>query len=275
MSFHFRSPRQVRAGVGAGRYDGIEAIIFDVEGTLVDSALPTLCSWQDVLCDYGYCFTTAELHRSYGLAPRDMLAVLLPTAVPDDVRKAIASTQREVYAAKYLHRVQAFRGARRLLAQIHASGMRVALTTSADPSTLYRYLALLEIGQGAIDAIVCGSGSSKSLLQRAVERLSSPPSKRIVAIGASPFDAQAAVQLGIGAVGVLTGHFSRAELCAAGCSEILENATSLFEIGGLARLRALESGCHQAPKIRRDSVPEAVDGSAFNAQPAIQQSLDT
>jgi phosphoglycolate phosphatase-like HAD superfamily hydrolase len=273
MSFHFRYAPQVSAGVT--RYDAIEAIIFDVEGTLVDSVLPTLCSWQDVLCDYGHCFTTGELHRTYGLPPRDMLAMLLPTAVPNDVRKAMASTQREVYAAKYLHRVQAFRGARRLLAQIHARGMRVALTTPADPSTLCRYLALLEIGQGGIDAIVCGSGSSKSLLQRAVERLSSPPSKQMIAIGASPFDAQIAVQLGIGAVGVLTGHFSRAELDAAGCSEILENAMSLFEIGSLARLRARGSGCHQAPKTRRDGAQKAVDGLAFIARQPTQRSLDT
>src|ERR1700752_4785180 len=119
MSFHFGLPplngTPLNGKTARTDVRQIEAVVFDVDGTLVDSVLPTLCAWQDVLSDYGYCFTPAELHRWSGHAPGDMLAGLLPASVPVLVRKAIACRQREVYSAKYLHRVRAFGGAGELI----------------------------------------------------------------------------------------------------------------------------------------------------------------
>src|SRR5262245_41080301 len=70
-----------------------EAIIFNVEGTLVDSVLPTLCAWQDALADHGFCFTTSELHRCSGLGAEEMLTALLPAPVHGTVREPIARRQ--------------------------------------------------------------------------------------------------------------------------------------------------------------------------------------
>jgi beta-phosphoglucomutase-like phosphatase (HAD superfamily) len=57
---------------------GHSLVIFDVEGTLVDSTAATLRCWQETLQSFGFEFPLATLQRHSGQDPHNMLHALLP-----------------------------------------------------------------------------------------------------------------------------------------------------------------------------------------------------
>jgi beta-phosphoglucomutase-like phosphatase (HAD superfamily) len=59
------------------------ALLFDIEGTLVDSALPPLLCWHEVLAEVGINAHIADLHRFSGIGGKDMLEKLLGRCGPD------------------------------------------------------------------------------------------------------------------------------------------------------------------------------------------------
>src|SRR5207253_10705723 len=75
-----RSPPMPAARPIEGRQILREAphFIFDVEGTLVDTVMATLCCWRTTLEGFGFSVTLADLHRYSGMDGSDMLARLLP-----------------------------------------------------------------------------------------------------------------------------------------------------------------------------------------------------
>ena len=94
-----RTPPPVGVSAGWGRRtrtNFLHAVIFDVEGTLVDAALPTLRCWQETLFEFGFSFTTAELHRYSGLGGDEMLQQLLPAAGKFE-RSRILNNQADRY----------------------------------------------------------------------------------------------------------------------------------------------------------------------------------
>jgi phosphoglycolate phosphatase-like HAD superfamily hydrolase len=222
-----------------------EAIIFDVEGTLVDSVLPTLCAWQDALSDHGFCFTTSELHRCSGLGTDGLLDALLPADARDAVREPIARRQQELYRSKYLDRVRAFDGVADALRDLKAAGVKIALATTCDRKLLDRYLSLMTCPAAVANAIVCRRKSSPELLETALRRLAVPASANVLAVGATPYNAQAAVRAGLTPAGVLTGYFARETLHAAGCRDVCETAVMLMR--ALAAGMPLGSDARHAP----------------------------
>ena len=218
-------------------------VIFDVEGTLVDSAFPTLLCWQEILREYQFDFSTAELHHFSGLGSADMLSCLLPADVDTATRKEMASRQEELYKTKYLPTVTTLPRIPALIERLKAADIQVALATTTDREMLDHYLGIAGCAADLFDAVACGSDADRTkpdpqLLHIALRRLSLRASPRIVGVGDSPYDAEAALACGIVPVGVLTGYFSRPDLVAAGCSAVCKDAAALALLLDLPEAKA-------------------------------------
>jgi len=223
------APKTASASPELGR---LQAVIFDVEGTLVDSMFPTLLCWQEILRDYAFDFSTAELHRFSGLGGDDMLSCLLPTGVSPTIRKEMVSRHDDRYKTKYLPTVTPLPGTAAMLEGLKAADLQIALATTCDRETLDPYLTLIGCPASLFDAIASGDDADRTkpdpqLLNIALRRLSLRASPRILGVGDTPYDAEAAVSCGITPVGVLTGYFSRPDLVAAGCDTVCKDAVSL------------------------------------------------
>jgi HAD superfamily hydrolase (TIGR01549 family) len=221
-----------KAHTDAPEFDRVRAVIFDVEGTLVDSAFPTLLCWQQLLREYQLDFSTAELHHFSGLGSNDMLSCLLPAGIAAATRKEMVSRQEELYRTKYLSTVTALPGIPTLIERLKAADIQVALATTSDRAMLDHYLGIAGCAPDLFDAIACGADADRTkpdpqLLHIALRRLSLRASPRIVGVGDTPYDAEAALACGLMPVGVLTGYFSRPDLIAAGCSAICKDAAAL------------------------------------------------
>jgi phosphoglycolate phosphatase-like HAD superfamily hydrolase len=117
----------------------ISAVIFDVEGTLVDAVPLTLLCWQETLKRYGFAVTRATLQCLSGMDGHDMLARIAP-GLPANRREEIIVAQGKRFEGHYLKRVRPFRAANTLLRQIRHAGRKVGLATDCSGSELTHYL---------------------------------------------------------------------------------------------------------------------------------------
>ena len=207
-----------------------QAYIFDVEGTLVDSVLPSLNCWCQTLAEFGFSFLTADLHRYSGMDGREMLEQLLPQH--PEMHEFILRKYNWRFRNEVLPTIRAVPGARELLIALKRRGAKIALATNCDPDELAHYRTRLG-ADDSVDTTVSGSNVRRGkphpdAIFVALKRLGMQPSDAVF-IGDTPYDAEAARQARVRSFGVLTGHFPRADLLGAGCSAIFLDPKSLSQ----------------------------------------------
>jgi len=204
--------------------------IFDLEGTLVDSVPQNLRSLQDALERFGYRVPYQTLQLYSGLDGDQTLQLAIPEASEHE-RKQILKEQGAIYERDYLSSVKAFGGARDVLRALTESGGRVALATDCRGIPFKRYMALVNADE-YIAATACGDDVEHGkpdprLVGLALRKLSLPGSQAVM-VGDTPYDAEAGIEAGAKAAGVLTGGFSKQTLTQAGCLAVAPDVRSLL-----------------------------------------------
>ncbi|MGB8608227.1 HAD family hydrolase [Bradyrhizobium sp.] len=203
--------------------------IFDVEGTLIDCIPQNLQSLQETLAEFGVPVPYEVLQLYSGMDGDDALRIIAPS-LDEVARKKLMKAQGERYQKKYLETVRAFAGVRRLFEGIKSAGGKISLATDCQGAQLRHYHSLLS-ADDLIDQIACGDDVEKGkpdpgLVRLAVKKLSVAPNKAAM-VGDTPYDAEAAKAVGVPALGLLSGGFTRAALLEAGCFEVAQEVGAL------------------------------------------------
>jgi beta-phosphoglucomutase-like phosphatase (HAD superfamily) len=101
--------------------------VVDLEGTLVDTVLPSLTCWCETLAEAGLNVRTADLHRYAGVTAGEMLAQVLPDGTSVEDQEYFARRFQERYEAQVLPTTRVLLGARSLLPALKQRGARVAV----------------------------------------------------------------------------------------------------------------------------------------------------
>jgi HAD superfamily hydrolase (TIGR01509 family) len=205
------------------------AFVFDVEGTLIDSVLPTLHCWTETLAEIGVTVSVADLHPYSGMDGKRMLRQVLKKHDPK-LLDHIAELQAERYRIHHLPHVRAFPGLRRLFTTIKSLDAKIALATTCDKDNLARYRALMDVDD-LIDVACCGEDVKREkpapdIVALVAKKLRLPPAQ-IAMVGDTPYDAEAARAAGLTSIGLQSGHFSRFDLQDAGCAAIFFDLQAL------------------------------------------------
>jgi HAD superfamily hydrolase (TIGR01509 family) len=207
-----------------------KAFIFDVEGTLVDSALATLQCWREVLSEIGFNAHVADLHPFSGMGGKEMLQQLL--GGHDTHLDRLIQRQGSLYRELYLPHVRPFAGVRRLFDAIKSNRAKIALATSSDRDELAHYRKLIR-ADDLIDKVCCGNEVKHEKPRPDVVILAAKKlgisASQVMMVGDTPYDAQAGRAAGSICAGVLTGHFSRADLLDGGCSAVFFDLRTLTD----------------------------------------------
>src|SRR5262249_29758434 len=211
---------------------GHSLVIFDVEGTLVDSTAATLRCWQETLQSFGFEFPLATLQRHSGQDPHNMLHALLPGPHVSRVVPRIIAAQGRRYRERYLPHVAAFPRVRALFERIKRARQLIAVATSSSADELDRYLALTDARE-RVDACACGDDVQRgqpdsALIEVALLRAGDVAPHDAVMIGDTPYDAVAAKRAGVRAIGMLSGGFSGQDLEASGCIAVYRDPADLL-----------------------------------------------
>ena len=223
----------------------IKAVIFDIDGTLVDSVDLHAHAWQEAFAKFGVKVAFEDVRSQIGKGGDQLLPVFLSKDEQQRFGEALDKFRGELWKAKYMSRVKAFPGTRQLVWRVREEDLQVALASSAkaDEVEFYKRVAhiedLVEEQTSADDAE--RSKPHPDIFEAALARLTNVDAREAVTVGDSPYDAIAAGKIKMASIGVLSGGFAEDELWKAGYSEIYRDCEDLlekYEQSLLARRRA-------------------------------------
>lgn len=208
------------------------ALLFDLDGTLVDSVYQHVLSWRDALESEGLHLSVWRIHRRIGMS-----GGLFLKALDRELGTSLSETQaerlRQAHAKGLLGRLDQIRplpGARELLAALTSMHVPWAIATSGASMTARPTTALLGIPEGAPVVTrdqVAYAKPNPDLFLAAAERLGVPPGDCFV-VGDSIWDLLAAQRAGALSVGVLSGGYGQEELERAGAYRVYDDPADLL-----------------------------------------------
>ena len=208
-----------------------KAVIFDIDGTLIDSVDLHARAWQEAFLEFGPEVSFEEARGQICKGGDKLLPVFLTEDEQTNHGEEMEAWRGKLFRSKFLPMIKPFSSVPELLRRIKDEGIRVALASSAKTRELDEYLEtagvarIVEITTSSEDAE--NSKPSPDIYQAALERLCLGGSETI-AVGDSPYDAQAASQAGIATVGVLCGGFSEVVLREGGCVAVYPGPGALL-----------------------------------------------
>lgn len=207
-------------------------VIFDIDGTLVDSVDLHTEAWREAFRHFGFEFPFARVWEQIGKGSDQLIPALLPPDVVREKGKAIDEHRGKVFRRDYLPRVRPFPLVRELFERIRDDGKRIALASSAKEDELDTYIRLADVGD-LIEAATSSGDAEESkphpdIFHAALDRLGNPDPADVVAVGDTPYDAEAAGKAGMRTVGVLGGGWPAERLRAVGCVAVYAGPADLL-----------------------------------------------
>lgn len=180
-------------------------IIFDIDGTLIDSVDLHALAWHEAFQQFGHDVSFEAARSQIGAGGDKLLPVFLTDEQVRDHGKAMEAWRSEHFKSRYLPMVRSFSAVPDLMHALRKRGLKVAIASSAKKEELEIYLRVAEIA-GLVDVKISSEDVNKSkpapdVFEVAVQKLEVAPADA-VAVGDAPYDAQAACNIGIQAVGV-------------------------------------------------------------------------
>jgi HAD superfamily hydrolase (TIGR01509 family) len=202
------------------------AVIFDVDGTLVDTVDAHAESWRRAFSAFGREFGFDEIRRQIGKGGDQLLPVFLSEREVDKEGDRIEAFRSDFFKREFLANVHGFPAVQELFARLIDDGKTVALGSSAKGEELEAYKKAARIdGLELVEVSSDDAERSKphpDIFHAALDRLSLPAADVIV-VGDTPYDAEAAAKAGIRMVAVRCGGFDDASLRLAGAIEIYDD----------------------------------------------------
>lgn len=206
------------------------AVLFDVDGTLIDSGYLHTVTWWEALRQYGHTVPMALIQRSIGMGTEQLLDHVLGKDRDKDETDTLDAAHQALYG-RYWPTLVPFAGAGDLLQECAERGWTVVLASSASERELSVLRKVLDEDDAIAEATSSDDvGTSKpapDLVQVALDKAGADAARSFL-VGDTVWDVKAAERAGVRCIGVLTGGFSRAELVEAGAVEVYEDVATLL-----------------------------------------------
>lgn len=208
-----------------------KAAIFDVDGTLLDSVDLHAMAWRDALVRFGHDVSFEQVRGQIGKGGDKLIPVFLSPDKRRDHGEELDSWRSAHFKASYLPLIRPFSAVPELLKRARQAGLRIAVASSAKKDELEKYLELAGVRE-LVDVIVSSGDVEQSKpapdIFVAVLKKLEIEARDAVAIGDTPYDAEAAGKAGIATIGVLCGGFTEDALRKAGCAEVYPGPAALM-----------------------------------------------
>lgn len=191
------------------------AVIFGLEGALVDTREAETLSWLVSLHDGGHDVSIELLRHLSGVGPAELLRIVAGVTPDSAEGRKMLREQEKIFRTWYLPRILPFVGARRLLQRMKADLLKVVALSSGS-ADLAPDLARASGVADLLDDFISADGESRdaTLAEVVTSLISSRECTRdgIVLIGDSPYDVAAGERAGIDVVGLRCGGWTDATL---------------------------------------------------------------
>ena len=217
----------------------VQAVIFDLDGTLVDTNDAHVEAWLAAFRDFGYHVPRSRILPEIGKGGDK----LVPSVLGEDSDEREGEALREAHGRHFVTMAKdsifrIFPGTENLLSELRRRSIATAVATSSTKAHLHATLASsgLDLDR-LVDHIVTGGPSLDSkpapdLIQAALAKLASDPRCTIM-IGDTPHDGEACARAGVAFVGLLCGGRPPDDLSRAGALALHADPADL--LGNLSK----------------------------------------
>jgi HAD superfamily hydrolase (TIGR01509 family) len=201
----------------------LQALLFDIDGTLVDTNDLHARCWIEAFQHFGKHFEYDVVRHQIGKGGDLLVPDLLNAKEMRTFGEKLKNYRTDLYKKSYMENAKPFDGAKQTLEALHARGIRIALASSSNEDEVEYYTQLL-----GVENLIAGSTSKKDaehskpspeIFRAALERTGADEA-RTFAVGDTPYDILAAHRIPLPIVAVLSGGFER---------ELLAKSEFLFD----------------------------------------------
>lgn len=221
----------------------VPAVLFDVDGTLVDSNYLHVYAWQRAFDAEGVPVSAWRVHRCIGMDGSRLLSTLTDDA-PDDVQERLSKAHSRFYE-ELTPLLAPLPGARALLRRVSELGLQVVLASSAPEDELEALLKALDcddvINETTSSRDVDTAKPEPGIVEVALDR-AGIGAEHAVFVGDAVWDAKAAAGADLPCIGLLSGGIAEAELREAGASPVFADPQALLDRLSSTRIAALAPG---------------------------------
>jgi HAD superfamily hydrolase (TIGR01509 family) len=220
----------------------VTVVLFDIDGTLVDSNDAHARAWVDVFAERGYQVEFERVRPLIGMGSDKLLPSVSGIDPESAEGQALSERRKAVFKERYLPQLRPTAGAHDLVAALHDAQLTLVVATSAKAEEVQ---PLLEVAGAAdlFDAAGSGDDVDRSkpdpdIVHAALERSGRQPGEAVM-IGDTPYDIDAAAKAGVRCIALRCGGWWD-DRDLAGAALIADDPADLLrrirEVGSLADL---------------------------------------
>jgi HAD superfamily hydrolase (TIGR01509 family) len=193
----------------------ITAVLFDVDGTLVDSNDAHAAAWVQAFREFDITVDPLQVRRSVGMGGDKLMPAVSRIEEDSPLGGKIANRRGEIFKQQFLPFLKPFDSARDLVAAIKARGLTAVAASSASKEDLQALLAV-----AAVDRLMDDTTSSDDaeeskpepdIVVAALKRAKARPAEAIM-LGDTPYDVEAARAAGVRVIGFRCGGWNDEDL---------------------------------------------------------------
>jgi HAD superfamily hydrolase (TIGR01509 family) len=207
----------------------VKGVIFDIDGTLVDSNDAHARSWVDTFAEAGYDVSFDAVRPLIGMGADKLLPKTIGLRHDSEEGKKLVKRRSEIFRERYLPRLRPLPGSRALVQRIKSDGLKAIVATSAKEEELAGLLKAAQV-EDLMEEKATASDARRSkpdpdIVEAAIEE-SGIPARQLVMIGDTPYDIEAATRAGVRSIGFRSGGWTDEGL--KGAAEIYDGPADLL-----------------------------------------------
>ncbi len=186
-------------------------MIFDIDGTLVDSNDAHAQSFVDAFAEAGYEVPFDVVRPLIGMGADKLLPKTIGLRHDSEQGKKLLSRRSQIFRQKYLPRLEPFPGSRALVLRVRADGLKPIVATSAKDEELKDLLKAADVND-LMEEKATASDAKRSkpdpdIVEAAVAE-SGVANGDLIMIGDTPYDVEAATRAGVRSIAFRSGGWS-------------------------------------------------------------------
>jgi HAD superfamily hydrolase (TIGR01549 family) len=211
----------------------IKAVLFDIDGTLMDSNGAHAESFSRAFKKFGKDVSFEELIVLIGMGADDILEKYLSKQEIKEFGDKLKDSRKEIFLAEYLPKIKIFPKMRELFEKLKSDKKQISLASSASEDELKKYKELLDISD-LLDEETDADDADQAkpepdIFLAAYDKLKNVEKKDVLVIGDTPFDAEAATKANLKIFGVESGGWISEKLIATGCAEVYRDIAEVLQ----------------------------------------------
>jgi len=209
-----------------------KAVIFDIDGTLLDSVDLHAQAWIEAFEHFGYRIPFEKVRPQIGKGGDQLMPAFISQEELKKIGHDLEQYRGELFKRKYLPEVRPFPRVRDLLLKIKENGQRIALASSGKEDEVREYKRIAHIDD-LVDTDTSADDADRSkpapdIFEAAIRRLTPLTPAEMIVVGDTVYDIEAARKARLHTVGLLCGGSSADALHRGGCVAIYADCAALF-----------------------------------------------